>query len=122
MAVINIVLSELGKKNFGGGQWCVVQYAQGLADRGHDIMIIPMLPSPLPEWFQKERRFSYLDNDDVLVNAIRSLFNMIRCLFEYPFKKNKKSLKEAIHSTFLNVGYVNPGIFPFEMWRALSLA
>jgi glycosyltransferase involved in cell wall biosynthesis len=115
-------LSELEKKKFGGGQWCVIQYAQGLAERGHDVMILPMLPSPLPEWFPKERRFSYLANDDVTMNAVQSLCNIILRLFKYPFKKNKWLFKEAIHSALLNVGYLKPGLFPFEMWRALSLA
>jgi glycosyltransferase involved in cell wall biosynthesis len=50
VSVINIVVPPLHRRNFGGGILCVFQYAKGLTARGHDVNILPLLPSPQPLW------------------------------------------------------------------------
>lgn len=51
MARINFVVPVLSKHRFSGGLWCILEYAHGLATRGHQVTVIPISPSPRPEWF-----------------------------------------------------------------------
>lgn len=51
MARINIVVPQLSDRYFSGGLWCIFEYAHGLVNRGHEVTIVPMAPSPYPDWF-----------------------------------------------------------------------
>src|SRR5579863_10144133 len=51
MARINFVVPPLSRVKFSGGIWCILMYAHGLAGRGHNVTIVPMLPSEYPDWF-----------------------------------------------------------------------
>lgn len=53
MARINFVVPALSRDRFSGGQWCLFEYAHGLVSHGHDVTIIPIAPSPFPEWFPR---------------------------------------------------------------------
>jgi glycosyltransferase involved in cell wall biosynthesis len=54
MSTITFVVPPLKRKTFSGGMWGVFEYASGLAARGHDVRIVPLLPSsPHPEWYPK---------------------------------------------------------------------
>jgi glycosyltransferase involved in cell wall biosynthesis len=121
VSVINFVLSGLEKRKFGGGQWCVVQYAQGLAERGHDVMIIPMLPSPLPDWFPNDQRFQYVAGDRLKTNVAKRLVGTVGKTLCYPFTRNKVQLKTEVQCLISELGFLQPGALPFELWRALSL-
>lgn len=50
MGVINIVVPPVHRRVFTGGMLCLFEYARGLRARGHDVNIIPLLPSPAPTW------------------------------------------------------------------------
>lgn len=52
MATINIVVPRLHSRLFSGGILCIFQYAKGLTARGHDVNVLPLLPSPEPLWFK----------------------------------------------------------------------
>jgi len=52
MARFTFVVPPFHATRFTGGIWCVMQYAAGLAARGHEVTIVPHLPSPAPRWFQ----------------------------------------------------------------------
>lgn len=52
MAVINLVVPRLQRRVFTGGILCIFEYAKGLTARGHQVNILPSLPSPPPEWIQ----------------------------------------------------------------------
>ena len=32
---------------------CAFEYAAGLTKRGHEVTVVPILPSPMPQWFSK---------------------------------------------------------------------
>lgn len=51
MMRINFLVPPLKKNKFTGGIQCIFEYARGLSLRGHDVRIIPALPSPAPAWF-----------------------------------------------------------------------
>ncbi|ACO33330.1 glycosyl transferase, group 1 family [Acidobacterium capsulatum ATCC 51196] len=51
MAKINFLVPPLSKHSFTGGIWCIFEYARGLTARGHDVSVVPILPSPQPCWF-----------------------------------------------------------------------
>lgn len=50
MARINVVVPPLSSRQYTGGIWCILQYCNGLAARGHEVRIIPILPTPRPRW------------------------------------------------------------------------
>jgi len=50
VGVVNIVVPPLHRRIFGGGILCIFQYARGLTERGHQVNILPILPSPEPAW------------------------------------------------------------------------
>jgi glycosyltransferase involved in cell wall biosynthesis len=51
MARINFVVPQLDSTRFSGGIWCILEYARGLTERGHQVTLTPLLPSPDPAWF-----------------------------------------------------------------------
>lgn len=54
MAKINIVVPGFPAKRFSGGIWCLMEYASGLAARGHQVTVLPVLPCRnRPKWFTK---------------------------------------------------------------------
>lgn len=54
MARINIVTPEFSPETFTGGMWCLMEYASGLAARGHDVTVVPVLPCRhRPRWFPR---------------------------------------------------------------------
>ena len=54
---INFILPSMSRKKFSGGLFGLMKYADGLAKRGHQVNVIPMLPSAEPAWFNGEYRF-----------------------------------------------------------------
>lgn len=53
MRRIVFVVPPLDPKRFSGGIWCIMEYADGLARAGYEVSVVPMLPSPRPEWFPR---------------------------------------------------------------------
>ncbi len=82
---INFVVPQIDKKQFTGGIYCLLQYADGLAKLGHDVNVIPLFPSPEPKWFADSFSFKYIGgiNDSIRFRAssifiLRLLFLLIR--------------------------------------------
>lgn len=51
MAKIEFVVPEVRATRFSGGLLCIFEYANGLADLGHEVHITPIYRSERPEWF-----------------------------------------------------------------------
>ncbi|HVB33513.1 MAG TPA: glycosyltransferase family 4 protein [Patescibacteria group bacterium] len=52
MARINIVMPGFSPRTFSGGLWSLMEFASGLAARGHDVTVVPVLPCRhKPGWF-----------------------------------------------------------------------
>ena len=74
MARINFVVPPLSRVKFSGGIWCILMYAHGLAGRGHNVTIVPMLPSEYPDWFPNSiGRMVLSASGDRLKKALRSI-------------------------------------------------
>lgn len=54
MARINFVTPPLDPDKFSGGILCILEYAKGLRSRGHEVTLIPLLPSIQPKWFSAD--------------------------------------------------------------------
>ena len=52
VAVVNIVVPAIKRRTFSGGIACIFEYAKGLTARGHEVNVLPLLPSPYPQWVQ----------------------------------------------------------------------
>lgn len=50
---INLIVSALPEHTFSGGIWCILEYAHGLSQRGHEVSVVPILPSASPAWFSR---------------------------------------------------------------------
>jgi glycosyltransferase involved in cell wall biosynthesis len=50
MSTINIVVPALKRHVFSGGILCIFQYSKGLTALGHEVNIVPLVPSPEPQW------------------------------------------------------------------------
>ena len=54
MAKINIIGVGFSPGTFSGGIWCVMEYASGLAARGHEVTVASVLPCRnRPDWFPR---------------------------------------------------------------------
>lgn len=53
MAKINIVTPSFDSRQFSGGILCLLEYAHGLTVLGHQVNVVPVLPSRPPLWFPK---------------------------------------------------------------------
>lgn len=57
---INFVVPALDPQRFSGGIWCILQHAQQLGLAGHEVRVVPMLPSAEPLWLPKPWHFSFV--------------------------------------------------------------
>lgn len=55
---IDIVVPRVDPERFSGGILCIFEHAQGLSDAGHHVRVVPISPSPYPEWYT-DIRFEY---------------------------------------------------------------
>lgn len=58
---VDIVVPQVHPKRFSGGILCIFEHAQGLSDAGHHVRVVPISPSPYPEWFT-DIRFDYYEH------------------------------------------------------------
>jgi glycosyltransferase involved in cell wall biosynthesis len=58
---VDIVVPQVDPKQFSGGILCIFEHAQGLSDAGHHVRVVPISPSPYPEWFAGIR-FDYYEH------------------------------------------------------------
>jgi len=62
MTNIDIVVYKIEAEKFSGGLLCIFEYANGLVARGHEVTVIPLLPSEEPKWFQPNFRIDFVGN------------------------------------------------------------
>ncbi len=69
---INIVIPPQARHVFTGGVLCLLNYAQGLGARGHEVTVVTSLASPRPQWFAQPWNFRFL-SPPVAPLAVRAL-------------------------------------------------
>ena len=71
MAAINIFVPRVAADRFTGGLLCIFQYANGLAERGHAVTVIPTWPSEDPRWIERKFKMHHLRFDGVGRDRLR---------------------------------------------------
>lgn len=109
MASIDFVV-PLSRKVITGGPWCVLQYASGLAELGHDVNVISAYPSSKPAWFDFKNGVKF--NSKIKIDRPDS--QSMACGGDrYGFIK--KLVYKATQST---LSRMEPRLFDFELRRA----
>ena len=108
MARINIVVPKLRADVFSGGLWCIFEYAHGLTSRGHDVTIVPMAPSPYPNWFSHS-----VGNVITAPPAGKSIKNLIASLYRAgaSARSSESRKRSAIRGAFSQACMLRPGLF-----------
>jgi glycosyltransferase involved in cell wall biosynthesis len=101
MAVVNIVVPAIKRHTFSGGIACIFEYAKGLTARGHEVNVLPLLPSPYPQWVR--------GNFGRLVSA--------------PGERSTRqaSLKESVRELAAAAGLHAARLFPHEVQYGFQL-
>jgi len=87
MATVNIFVPPFRVRKFSGGLLAVFEYANGLVELGHTVRVIPIEPSPYPEWF--EPKFE-------LLSPKARLFDALLRFARAAMKQNKAEVKGAL--------------------------
>ena len=123
MSKINIVIPVVKSNKFTGGPLCILEHAAQLTARGHDVRVIPVLPSPYPKWFKKNMGdFISTKKTDTLKKSMKALFAAIKCI---PSTKNESGkLKFIQHfGRFIeNIGLTFPKFTPLSLRISLRIA
>jgi glycosyltransferase involved in cell wall biosynthesis len=107
MARINFVVPPLSRDKFSGGIWCIFKYAHGLAQRNHDVTVVPTLPSEYPAWFPDSiGRFISSSSKERLKRTIRSTFRAGMSV-----ASGRKSFKVHLQKALKDACLYRPGLF-----------
>ncbi len=115
MARINFIVPAYARNKFSGGLWCIFQYAHGLHKLGHDIRIVPILPSPKPEWFTKP--LGHVLNHtapELLTHAISLSFRHIGHM------ASTSSRKQAVRLVMAEYAVALSKLFPFSIQYGIA--
>ena len=123
MATINFLVPPLFATKFSGGLWCIMQYASGLADLGHEVFITPILPGPTPSWAPSNIRVNSIGKAELRA-LLRSEFwktlnTAIRLLLR---KESTESAKKQLRSLASAVLIPYNTACSYEVRRAISLS
>ncbi|MGL4610999.1 MAG: glycosyltransferase family 4 protein [Trueperaceae bacterium] len=95
--IINFVVPQIKKRTFSGGLLCIFEYANALVERGYEVVVCPILPSEIPEWYQPKFKIHFPTQSTIQ----KTFYNLIVKTSRYIFEKNennKKALKEEINT------------------------
>jgi glycosyltransferase involved in cell wall biosynthesis len=120
MTTVNIVVPPLDSRVFSGGIYCVLRHAAGLKALGCDVNIVPLLPSPRPQWLAED--FGSMPDGSARANLRRVLVEFGR-LLGLPGMKEPKMKSRVVKQRLTNaIGYCMPRNFSPLMQRALQIA
>ncbi len=112
MAKINIITPPFSRYRFSGGIWCILEYAHGLASRGHNVTIIPIHSSTFPEWFPKHVGTIVLNPTGVLLkDAARYACQLFSRIIMSPGHLPK----EAVRRLGDQLCMIRPAIFSYPV-------
>jgi glycosyltransferase involved in cell wall biosynthesis len=118
MSRISFVVPRLHKSKFSGGLWCIFEYAHGLADRGHDVRIIPVLPSAHPEWYPKHVGQFYNPNRR---QRIRAACTALAKAGAAAVTLKRRRIADAISQAVYKCCLVEDRILPYPMAAGMAL-
>lgn len=81
---INIVISPLQRHKFSGGALCLLNHAQGLSLLGHEVTVLAMSASSVPEWYAQPWHFKFvsLKRSDQFQKIVHIFIELVKNLFE----------------------------------------
>ena len=106
MARICWVVPRIKRSTFTGGIYSIMKHADGLAARGHEVVVVPLQPSPYPEWF---REFSGTVRGGGRIDAIGSILRA---------QRQGSGLERGLHAISSALSIVEPRAFPFMLRHA----
>lgn len=109
MASVNIVVPPLQRHAFTGGILCIFEYAKGLTARGHRVNILPLLPSPAPQWPAG-------DYGRMLTRAA-----VVQPAAPPPRRRRKEIILDDVRNCIANASLRAARLFPYEVQRGLQL-
>lgn len=114
---INIVVPRLARKKFSGGILCIFEYAHGLAQRGHEVTVVPMLPCRKPEWFPKPvGRILSSSRKDRIGNSVTGICNLIAD----GIRSFKRPEKHTVRKVAADLCLTAPAAFPIPLQMGLA--
>lgn len=116
-------MPPLSRKSYTGGVFGLLMYADGLAKRGHEVNVVPMLPSPEPAWFRGSFRFVTSGLGGRLSALARASCRLAGTGLGYAARQRDKAElgsagAEAVARLLLSI---DRRLFSFEIRRAASL-
>lgn len=120
---VNLVVPPLNRTKFSGGIYSIMQYADGLARRGHEVNVIPIEPSSEPTWFSGAYTIVCRPLPARGLAWLRScgpaLAHLAKLLLPTADQtKLKSSLRRMVGDAAL---LLDPRLLPLELRRAVSL-
>ncbi|GGJ35344.1 glycosyltransferase family 4 protein [Deinococcus roseus] len=94
MARINFVVPPIDEFKFTGGLLCIFEYANGLSELGHEVVVTPLYPSPHPKWFKP--KFSIANPQTSSMK--NSLLGVAKSLLDYSRSKDKNKVRAAVNN------------------------
>ncbi|WP_156890730.1 hypothetical protein [Meiothermus rufus] len=102
MATVNIFVPSFDAHKFSGGLLTTFEYANGLVRKGHIVRVIPIEPSPAPQWFKPEFELFRYKKSNLATTSLRFLGALA--------KRDKVTIKEVIGMS----------LYPFSRWAPYS--
>lgn len=121
MATINIVVPPLQARTYTGGIFCIARYAVGLREMGHTVNLIPILPSPYPQWIEGD--FGAMPDGSrraVWCGILREFARLLK--LPGAGRSKQMSTREVKQRLTNAIGFACPRLFHPLLHKALQLA
>ncbi len=123
MASIRFVVPGVAAKKFSGGLLCVFEYANGLQDMGHNVVITPLVESETPLWFSP--RFNLDKREPKVFGRPLEIFRNVAKYLRYRDQESKAVLRQSVvavnHLTAKYGGYNYARARAMERFRLLPM-
>ncbi len=120
MAKIAFIVPRIGP-NFSGGVWCIFEYARGLEYKGHDVYIVPALPSKEPRWFPyKFRNFISSTRKERFLRLVRSFSIFVLSFFRFLLNRDENKLQNFWTNFLIDFAFFEPVLMSFSFAYSIS--
>lgn len=110
------ITPPLNKTKFTGGILCILQYANGLAERGHEVYVVPLFPSPQPSWFQPKFTLTTPRKSSLWKNALLAFLKAITLA-----ARKSPQAETGLRSAVGQVAIAIANLLPEELRNAIAL-